>query len=160
MENYTDQVESGKPEERASVETRASENVGQYFNRAPLHDVSSRRDLKWRRERTDDVLYCGRRLVPDATYPGMWRVAYPDGEFGDRKNLTWARHEGARVALSLLNERTLPGTRQRSPLTAMVGTGHLGTKANSGARQSLSEAEDASATRQTASSVKQDRNNA
>jgi hypothetical protein len=85
-------------------------------------DVFSRRDLKWRREGADDVVFCGRRrllpLVPDATYPGMWRVAYPDGELGDRKNLTWARHEGARVALSLLNKRIVPGTSQRSPLTA------------------------------------------
>jgi hypothetical protein len=119
MENYADQPESGKPEESASVETCASENAGQYRNRAPLHDVFSRRDLKWRREGTDDVLYCGRRrvlrLVPDATYPNMWRVAYPDGELGDLKNLTWARHEGARVALSLLNQQAAPGTSPTTP---------------------------------------------
>ena len=104
------------------VETRATKNVRKYVKRAPLHDAFSRRDLVWRREGTDDVVYCGRRrvlrLVPDATYPGMWRVAYPDGDLGDRKNLTWARHEGARVALSLLNKRTVPGTSQGSPLTA------------------------------------------
>ena len=122
MENYTDEPESSKPEGSASVETRATKKTRQHLNRATLHDVFSRRDLKWRREGTDDVLYCGRRrllrLVPDATYPGMWRVAYPDGELGDRKNLTWARHEGVRVALSLLNKRIVPGTSQRSPLTA------------------------------------------
>ena len=114
MENYTHEPESGKPEESASVETRATKNVRKSAKRAPLHDVFSRRDLVWRREGTDDVVYCGRRrvlrLVPDATYPGMWRVAYPDGELGDLKNLTWARHEGARVALCILNKRTVPGT--------------------------------------------------
>ena len=122
MENYIHEPESGKPEEPASVETRATKEVRQSVKRGPLHDVFSRRDLVWRREGTDDVVYCGRRrvvrLVPDATYPGMWRVAYPDGELGDRKNLTWARHEGARVALSLLNKQTAPGTSQRRSLTA------------------------------------------
>jgi hypothetical protein len=118
MENYTDQPESGKPEESASVETCASENAGQHRNRAPRRDAFRQRDLKWRREGTDDVLYCGRRrmlrLVPDATYPNMWRVVYPDGELGDLKNLTWARHEGARVAL-FLDQQTAPGTIQRTP---------------------------------------------
>jgi hypothetical protein len=121
MEHYTDEPESGKPEESASAETRAIKNAREHANRAPVHDVFSRRDLKWRREGTDDVVYCGRRrllrLVPDATYPGMWRVAYPDGVIGELKNLTWARHEGALVALSLLNKQTAPGTSQRSPLT-------------------------------------------
>jgi len=119
MENYADQPESGKPEESVSAETCASENAGQYRNRARLHDVFSRRDLKWRREGTHDVLYCGRRrmlrLVPDATYPNMWRVVYPDGELGDRKNLTRPRHEGARVAHFLLNKRTVPDRSQRGP---------------------------------------------
>ena len=122
MENYSDERESGKREESASVETRATKNARPYLNRTPLHDAFTRRDLKWRREGTDDVVYCGRRrvlrLVPDATYPNMWRVAYSDGELGDCKNLTWARHEGARVALSLLNKRIVPGTSQRGPLTA------------------------------------------
>ncbi len=122
MENYTDGPESSKPEESASVETRATKNFRQSEKAAPVHDVFSRRDLMWHREGTDDVVYCGRRrllrLVPDPTYPGMWRVAYPDGELGDRKNLTWARHEGARVALFILNKRTVPGTSQGSPLTA------------------------------------------
>ncbi len=85
-------------------------------------NVFGPQDLMCRREGADDVLYCGRRpllrVVPDATYPGTWRVAYPDGELGDRKNLNWARHEGARVALSLLNKRIVPGTSQRGPLTA------------------------------------------
>jgi hypothetical protein len=119
MENYADEPESGKSEESAPVETRATKNFRQSENPAPGHDVFSRRDLKWRREGTDDVVYCGRRrllrLVPDATYPNMWRVLYPDGELGDLKNLTWARHEGARVALSLLNKQTVPDTSQSSP---------------------------------------------
>ena len=107
MENYTDQPESGKLEESASVETCASENAGQHRNRAPRRDAFRQRDLKWRREGTDDVLYCGRRRR-------MWRVVYPDGEPGDLKNLTWARHEGARVAL-FLDQQTAPGTIQRTP---------------------------------------------
>jgi hypothetical protein len=102
MENYADQPESDKPEESASVETCSPENAGQHLNQGPRRDVFSRRDLKWRREGTDEVLYCGRRrvlrLVPDATYPNMWRVAYQDGELGDLKNLTWARHDVEVVA--------------------------------------------------------------
>jgi hypothetical protein len=158
MEDYADQPESGKPEESASLETCASENAGQHCSRPPRRDAFSQRDLKWRREGTDDVLYCGRRrvlrLVPDATYPNMRRVLYPDGELGDLKNLTWARQEGARVALSLLNRQTAPGTSQRSPLTAV-------TPASSRARQSPSKARNqASATRRDRAgrSVKQDQN--
>jgi hypothetical protein len=160
MENYADQPESGKPEESVSAETCASD---QHLNRASRRDVFSRRDLKWRREGSNDVLYCGRRrvlrLVPDAIYPNMWRVAYPDGELGDFKHLTWARHEGTRVALSLLNQEAAPGTSQRSPLTA-AGARRV-TPANSGARQSPSKAgNQASAIRRDrpGRSVKQDHN--
>src|SRR6266567_4338321 len=78
--------------------------------------------LMWRRKDADYVVYYSGRpllcVISDGIYPDMWRVAYPDGELGDRKNLTWARHEGARVALSLLNKSTVPGTSQGSPLTA------------------------------------------
>jgi hypothetical protein len=54
MENYANQPESGNPDESNSVEACAS---GQHRNRALRRDVFSRRDLKWRREGTDDVLY-------------------------------------------------------------------------------------------------------
>jgi hypothetical protein len=56
------------------------------------HDVFSRHGLKWCRGRRRVL-----RLVPDATYPNMWRVVYPDGELGDLKSLTWARHEGSLI---------------------------------------------------------------
>ncbi len=158
MEHYTDEPESGKPEESHSAGTHATKNVREHANRASVHDVFSRRDLKWRREGPDDVLYCGRRrllrLVPDATYSGMWRVVYPDGELGDLRNLTWARHEGARVALSLLNKQIAPGTSQRSPLTP------AGARRVSEARQSPSKKVAATPGARAGGSMKQDRNHA
>src|SRR5437762_2840902 len=144
MESYTNEPASGKPEHSESVETRATKNDREHSGRAPPQDTFGRRDLKWRREGTDDVAYCGRRrllrLVPDATYPNMWRVVYPDGDLGDIKNLTWARHEGARVALSLLNKQTAPSTSQRSPLTPAGARSVSVTPANGDARQSPPEA--------------------
>jgi hypothetical protein len=164
MEYYTDEPESGKPEESASAETRAIKNAREHANRAPVHDVFSRRDLKWRREGADDVLYTGKRrllrLLPDATYPNMWRVVYPDGELGDLKNLTWARHEGARVALSLLNKQTAPGTSQRSPLTPAGARSVSVTPANGDARQSPSKKAAAAPGARAGGSMKQDRNHA
>ena len=31
------------------------------------------------------------RVVPDAKYPGMWRIAWPDGRQSDMVNLTRAK---------------------------------------------------------------------
>jgi hypothetical protein len=31
------------------------------------------------------------RLIPDTTYPGMWRVQWPDGRLSDMVNLTRAK---------------------------------------------------------------------
>jgi hypothetical protein len=53
--------------------------------------------LMWRGGNTDYVAIAAGdpllRVVPDATYPDMWRVVYPDGELGDRKNLFRAQDE-------------------------------------------------------------------
>jgi len=84
-------------------------------------DVFSRRALTWRREGAAHVVCHGRRrllcVVPDAAYPTMWRVRVPDGKFGDIKNVAWARHEAARVALSILNEKHHPGRAGNGSLT-------------------------------------------
>jgi hypothetical protein len=65
--------------------------------------------LKWRADgdgfgqhvdrRVSAVLY----VVPDVTYPGMWRVKFADGSLSDMANLTRAK-DGARYqALAILN---------------------------------------------------------
>jgi hypothetical protein len=54
-----------------------------------------------------DLIYClyyGRsrarlvRVVPDARYPGMWRVALGDGSLSDMVNLTRAKDAAAAIA--------------------------------------------------------------
>ena len=63
-------------------------------------------DLHWK----DSRLYLGNpatgySITPDAKYPSMWRVRYPDGSLSDIVNLTRAR-DGARcLALAILNTR-------------------------------------------------------
>jgi hypothetical protein len=55
----------------------------------------SHRDLTWRK--CSDGLHCtGRRgaivtVVPDATYPQMWRIRYSDGRLSDMVNLSRAK---------------------------------------------------------------------
>ena len=63
-------------------------------------------NLHWK----DSRLYLGscatgNSITPDAKYPSMWRVRYPDGSLSDIVNLTRAR-DGARcLALAVLNTR-------------------------------------------------------
>jgi hypothetical protein len=55
------------------------------------------------------ALHCaGRRsavlhVVPDATYPGMWRIRHPDGQLSDMANLIRAKDAAAAVAMRALN---------------------------------------------------------
>ena len=45
------------------------------------------------------------RLVPDETYPGMWRVRWPDGRVSDMANLTRAKDAIACFGESLERKR-------------------------------------------------------
>ena len=63
-----------------------------------------RSELTWR----GDELYVGRRavgveIVPDAVWPGMWRVRSPGGELSDMVNRTRARDAARSIALTILN---------------------------------------------------------
>ena len=65
--------------------------------------------MTWRRLLDAWALHCvGWRgallwVVRDATYPGMWRIRYPDGTLSDMANLSWAREGAIAVALRTLN---------------------------------------------------------
>jgi hypothetical protein len=69
-------------------------------------------DLTWRGERL--VLRAGGRagpvveLVPDSTYPGMWRIRTPDGSLSDMLNRTRARDAARSILLGLLRQRLTP----------------------------------------------------
>ena len=52
-------------------------------------------------------------VVPDATWPGMWRVRDADGRLSDMANLTWARDGAIAAAMRILDPRRL--TEQRAP---------------------------------------------
>ena len=63
-------------------------------------------DLHWK----DSRLYLGssaigNSITPDAKYPSMWRVRYPDGSLSDIVNLTRARDGALCLALAVLNIR-------------------------------------------------------
>jgi hypothetical protein len=51
--------------------------------------------LAWRRDRAGWLLLAGRRrvggVVPDQTYPGMWRAMLPSGRPSDMVNLSRAK---------------------------------------------------------------------
>jgi hypothetical protein len=68
-------------------------------------------DLQWR----GTALHFGRRklltIVPDAQYPKMWRVRYPDGRLSDMVNRARAEDAAVGVALRIAN----PKRRQRAP---------------------------------------------
>jgi hypothetical protein len=46
-------------------------------------------------------------VVPDETYPSMWRIKRSDGSLSDMTNLTWARDGALTVALRFLNARPI-----------------------------------------------------
>lgn len=52
--------------------------------------------LRWRRDGTGWALWLGRRcfgrVVQDAKYPGMFRVALSGDRSGDMANLPWAKN--------------------------------------------------------------------
>ena len=42
-------------------------------------------------------------IVPDDTYPAMWRVKLPDGQLTDMANTTWTRERAIALALEAIS---------------------------------------------------------
>jgi hypothetical protein len=67
------------------------------------------------------------RVVPDATWPGMWRIETSDGRLSDMANWTRIRDAAMSIALAELNlvvketARGAPPTRQNRPDGPEVG---------------------------------------
>lgn len=71
-----------------------------------------RKQLSWEREGEDWVLLLdgkklgkAPKLVQDSTYPGMWRLEWPNGSRSDMVNLTRAKDAGFAHADRLLDPR-------------------------------------------------------
>jgi hypothetical protein len=67
-------------------------------------------DLAWdrltlRRRRDGQAMAT---IVPDSTWPGMWRVRMPDGHLTDMGNLTRAKDAAQSLALAVLNQFKKP----------------------------------------------------
>ena len=73
------------------------------------------------------------RVVPDSTYPGMWRVVLPDGSLSDMANLTWAKD-----AAFVMADRG-PPRRNQSLLRWRIGTAPGAAAGNSVEFQPLTE---------------------
>jgi hypothetical protein len=71
--------------------------------------------LHWRRIGSGRRLFDGRRrfseIVPDSTYPNMWRPVLTGGRLGDMANITWAKHA---VAEAAVRELEWEGRRNRA----------------------------------------------
>ena len=71
--------------------------------------------LHWRRIGSGWWLFNGRRrfgeLVPDSTYPNMWRPVLTGGHVGDMANITWAKHA---VLEAAVRELEWEGRRNRA----------------------------------------------
>lgn len=67
--------------------------------------------LEWRTDGARHTLHRGNgatvlaALEPDAVYPGMWRISFPDGSLSDLTNLTRAKDAAENLALAALNHR-------------------------------------------------------
>lgn len=72
--------------------------------------------LHWRRIGSGWRLFDGRRrfgeIVPDSTYPNMWRPVLTGGRHGDMANITWAKHAVLEAAV-----RELEWEDRRNPAT-------------------------------------------
>jgi hypothetical protein len=73
--------------------------------------------LRWQRVGNGWRLFDGRRrfgeIVPDSTYPNMWRPVLTGGRLGDMVNITWAKHAVLEAAV-----RELEWEGRRNPATA------------------------------------------
>jgi hypothetical protein len=74
------------------------------LNRANRAEHTARAAATWLAPADAYALYYGNarsplcRVVPDIRYPGMWRVAWPDGQLSDMVNLARARDAAAAIA--------------------------------------------------------------
>jgi hypothetical protein len=71
--------------------------------------------LRWHRVASGWRLFDGRRrfgkIVPDSTYPNMWRPLLAGGRLGDMANITWAKHA---VLEAAVRELEWEGGRKRA----------------------------------------------
>jgi hypothetical protein len=79
--------------------------------------VYNRTALVWH----GDDLHLGRsrrmlRVVPDATWPGMWRVEISDGRLSDMANRTRIRDAAMSIALAELNLEVKETARVAPPM--------------------------------------------
>ena len=62
-------------------------------------------NFEWR---GDKLMLAGRntgaRIIPDAKWPGMWRVEYPPGVVSDMANLTRCKDAAIHIVAGHLNE--------------------------------------------------------
>jgi hypothetical protein len=88
--------------------------------------VEGRDRLSWRQDGDCFALYRDRaarpmlRVVPDATYPGIWRVRWPDGRLSDMVNLTRAKDAAVSLALRLLNRERGEETAQAARVARQI----------------------------------------
>jgi hypothetical protein len=85
-----------KPMDIANKLPAAPETVRRAERRATRDAAVIGAGLHWRRIGSDWRLFDGRRrfgeIVPDSTYPNMWRTVLTGGRLGDMANITWAKH--------------------------------------------------------------------
>jgi hypothetical protein len=100
--------------------------------------IFSRVDLNWRRDGEAWVVrYRNRALlhvVPDATYPAMWRIRHLDGRLSGIVNLSRAKDAAISLALGILNgdkRRAVASPMRESESAATPGA--LRTRTSSGA---------------------------
>jgi hypothetical protein len=68
--------------------------------------VYGRARLRWKGNHLMiDRRQAGAQLVPDARWPGMWRVEYPKGVLSDMANRTRAKDAAISLVLASLNTK-------------------------------------------------------
>jgi hypothetical protein len=72
------------------------------------HSGYDRLDLSWHKFPDGWALHCVGRpaavvlVIPDGTYPAMWRIQHPDGRLSDMANISWARDGAIAAAYRIL----------------------------------------------------------
>jgi hypothetical protein len=68
-------------------------------------------NLIWRKSDRGLSLHVGRRgsfllrVIPDKTYPAMWRIEFPDGRLSDLGNLSRIKDAACGIAVMMLNQQ-------------------------------------------------------
>jgi hypothetical protein len=71
--------------------------------------IVGRNKLQWSEADGVHVLHLGKRttallhVVPDKSYPDMWRIRFPDGSLSDMVNLIRAKDSALHIAVATLN---------------------------------------------------------